>query len=207
MPPTLVCDFDGTLAVHDIGDVLCARFADASWLEAERGWQEGRLTLPEAQRQMWASVQVDEPTLVQAALEVGALRSGADELFEAAARGQIELVIASGGFENYIRPLLGVRLDHVKALHARFVFTENGPKPAFPLERFARPPYAICKKAVVEAHQASIFCGDGSSDRSVADTGVQLFAVRDSLLERFCNEMGRSCVPFDDFRDVLSQIC
>lgn len=205
--PTLVCDFDGTLALEDLGDALCARFADPSWREHEAAWHEGRLSLPEAQRRMWATVRADAETLREAAMELGALRPGADALFEAARRGDIELVIASGGFDLYVEPLLGGRRALVSALYCNHLEpSSDGAVPHFPHAELAKGPYAICKAEVVRRHRAAHFCGDGSSDRSVTDTEVTIHAVRGSLLETWCNERGHACVPFDDFQQVLARI-
>ena len=65
--PVWVVDFDGTLALHDVGDELCDSFADPAWRDVGAAWRRGELTLPEAQRRMWASVRVDRETMVRRA--------------------------------------------------------------------------------------------------------------------------------------------
>ena len=156
---------------------------------------------------MWATVRTTPEDLASAALELGELRAGADELFAAAAAGALRLVIASGGFETYIRPILGERLRHVHRLYASELHpTMDGTGITFRHPELSAGPYAICKAKAVEATDATAFCGDGSSDRSVVQTNVQLFVVRGSLLERSCNDVGRERIPFDDFRTVLDAV-
>ena len=205
-PPTLVVDFDGTLARVDIGDALCDTFADPNWRLAAEAWRRGDLSLPDAQRIMWSTVRVSREELLARAMEVGELREGADALFEAAERGLIRLVIASGGFGLYIEALLGeARLKLLSAAYYNHLeCARDGARVSFPHAELADGPYAICKARVVRKHRAAAFCGDGSSDRSVMGAVPMLFAVRGSLLDRYCNEHSARCVSVDDFHQVLA---
>tara|TARA_B100001750_G_scaffold193842_2_gene164974 strand:+ start:2344 stop:3000 length:657 start_codon:yes stop_codon:yes gene_type:complete len=202
--PVWVVDFDGTLALHDVGDELCDSFADPAWRDVGAAWRRGELTLPEAQRRMWASVRVDRETMVRRAREVGALRPGAESLFAAARRGEVRLVLASGGFDLYVEAILGDRLELFEAVYVNHLEPgPAGPALSFPHTEVAAGPYAVCKAAVVRRHGAEAFFGDGSSDRSVAGQVPRLHVVRGSLLERVCNEQGHPCIPFESFDEVL----
>ncbi len=203
----MVVDFDGTLALHDVGDELCETFAEPGWRSVGAAWRRGELSLPEAQRRMWASVRADDATLVGRAREVGELREGAERLFDAARRGALRLVLASGGFGLYVEAILGERLSVFDAVYYNGLEPgADGPRLTFPHLELARGPYAICKAAVCDRHQAQTFCGDGSSDRSVAGAVPTVFAVRGSLLSLHCNERGIPCVPFTTFDEVLDHL-
>jgi len=205
--PTMVVDFDGTLAIHDVGDELCETFAEPGWRSVGAAWRRGELSLPDAQRRMWATVRADAAELVDRAMEVGALRDGAERLFDAARRGDVRLVLASGGFGLYVEAILGDRLSLFEAAYYnRLEPGPDGPRLSFPHQQLARGPYAICKAAVCARHRASTFCGDGSSDRSVAGHVPTVFAVRESLLSLHCNERGIPCVPFTTFDEVLAHL-
>lgn len=205
--PTIVVDFDGTLAIHDVGDELCDTFADPSWRAVGAAWRRGELSLPAAQRRMWASVRADRAALEARSREVGELRPGADALFAAAERGAVRLVLASAGFDLYVEAILGDRLALFEAAYVNGLEPgPEGPTLAFPHRELARDPYAICKAAVCERHGATAFAGDGSSDRSVAGRAPLVFAVRDSLLALHCNERGLPCVPFTTFDEVLERL-
>ncbi len=209
-PPLLICDFDGTLTRVDVGDALCERFADPSWRDVDAQWLRGEISLPEAQRRMWATVRATTAELVREARRVGSLRPGADDVLAAAADGRIELVIASGGFDLYIGALLGDRAAAVSAMyHNRLVPREGGVEPAF-REDLSCERCAVCKGRVVHAHRDDrrrvAFCGDGSSDRCAAGVAPELFAVRGSTLARHCERRGVPHVPFDDLGTVLSAL-
>ncbi len=50
----LVLDFDGTVATRDIGDEVCDRFAPPEWRDFDHLWVKNEISLPEAQKKMWA---------------------------------------------------------------------------------------------------------------------------------------------------------
>lgn len=206
--PILVCDFDGTLTDVDVGDALCSRFAPPAWEELDQRWLRGEVALPEAQRQMWGMVRAGIEQLVDEAHRVGRLRTGAEQLFDAAEAGHIELVIASGGFDVYIDALLGARRSAVDAMYCnRLVAHGCGVRPEFPHGDLACGRCAVCKGRVVSrmlgAGRRVAFCGDGSSDRCAADVCEEVYAVRGGILQRYCQTAGRPHVPFDDLRTVV----
>ena len=205
MIPRLVCDFDGTLAVQDLGDAICAHFRDPNWVEVRDQWREGKLTLPQAQDRMWSTVRTSADELRAFIAQVAQLRDGVDALFAAVAEHKLELVIASGGFDFYIEQLLGDRLEGIPVYCNRLLPSPQGARVEFPHVEFARAPFAIDKARVLEKHPGA-FAGDGRSDRSVIDTDAPLFVVQNSTLHRLSNAAGRSCVPFTDFREIVAML-
>jgi 2-hydroxy-3-keto-5-methylthiopentenyl-1-phosphate phosphatase len=206
--PIVVTDFDGTLAVEDVGDALCDRFAPASWRDFDRRFVSGELSLPAAQRGMWSLVQATAAELRAHALEIGTLRAGATELFEAARTGRIELVIASGGFDFYIRELLSEQLPHVRAVYYNnLAVTELGLQLEFPHADLACARCAVCKGKALRKHldndRRVLFCGDGTSDRCAVGVAPELYAVAGSELARYCREQGAPYHEFEDYREVL----
>lgn len=205
-PPVLICDFDGTLTTVDVGDALCERFAPPEWREVDEQWLRGELSLPEAQRRMWSMVRARPEDLVGHAREVGGFREGAEELFEAAASGECELIIASGGFDLYIDALLGDRVEAVRAkYHNRLVPSEGGVRPVF-AEDLGCERCAVCKGGVVRRHlepgRRLMFVGDGSSDRCAAGVAPELFAVAGGRLAEHCAERGIDHVTIEDLDSV-----
>jgi len=203
--PTLVVDFDGTLARDDVGDALCDRFAPRGWEAAGEAWRRGELTLPEAQRRMWSRVRANPATLRNAARDYS-LRDGAERLLAAARAGELELILASGGFRLYIEEILGPDLEVFTAVYCNELVADGeGVRPEFPLTELAAPPYAICKARVLARHPGA-FAGDGSSDRSAVDAAASVFTVRGSLLEAHCNDRGVPHVSFESFDTVLDRL-
>src|SRR5437016_12740704 len=107
----LVLDFDGTLTTTDLGDDLCDRFAPPAWRDIDAEWVRNEISLPEAQRRMWALARCSREEAVAFGREVGELRAGLDGFLDSAARAGARLWLASGGFDFYIEAILGERLS------------------------------------------------------------------------------------------------
>lgn len=207
--PVVVLDFDGTVTQKDIGDEICDRFAPPAWRDIDAAWVRNELSLPEAQRRMWALARAGRDEAIAYARQIGALRPGLDALLRAARDAGASLWLASGGFDFYIEALLGERL----ALFERRYF--NGARfydgriaVDFPHAELACGRCAVCKGKVCDAARAggrpTVFIGDGASDRCAIGRADRIFAVRGSLLARACAERGVAHVAFDDFGEVAA---
>ena len=203
--PSLVLDFDGTLTQVDVGDALCARFADPSWLEIDHRYARGELSLPEAQRQMWALFRASRERARAYALEVGVLRPGVDALLERARAKGYAIRLASGGFDFYIEAILGNRLEHFTSVHCNSArFTGETMEPIF-AEGLACARCAVCKGEVLSrAGAQSIFVGDGHSDTCAIGKASRLFAVRGGRLHRAAEEHGAKVTAFEDLAEVAA---
>lgn len=209
--PVLICDFDGTLTTKDLGDALCERFADPSWQAIDEAWVRREISLPEAQRRIWSLVSAPLDALRAHALEVGAFRDGADAVFDAATQGAIDLVIASGGFDLYIDPLLGERRSAVQAVYCNYLHPGDGhPVPRFAPAELGCPSCAVCKAEVIRHHRNAgapiVFCGNGSSDRCAAGVADLTFAVQGDALDRHCRAHGIDAIAFESFSEVLTTL-
>lgn len=215
---TLILDFDGTVTTEDIGDRVCGRFAAPQWLDIDRRWVRGELSLPEAQRQMWALCQCDRAAAVSYAQEVGQLRPGLDVLLDASRASGAALWLASGGFDFYIEPLLGPRrlLALSRRYYNRAHFESGEVRVEFPFldSALSCERCAVCKGRVCQAARADgeavVFIGDGYSDRCVFDHASpavdRVFAVRGAALERLARERGLPVTPFADLAEVAQAL-
>ncbi len=213
-PAAIVFDFDGTAVTLDIGDEICRRFADPSWVDWDRAWERGELPLVEVQRRVWPLVRCGADALAAWLAETVRFRAGFRELVEEARARAVPVVIASQGFDLYIRPALatlgpaaaGIRLY---ANHADLV--DGAVAVDFPHhERFGCERCALCKARVVEALRAGgrrvAFFGDGTSDRCVAGRADRLYAVEGEPLARLCRERGVPVRPFRTFAEVRDDV-
>ena len=209
--PVVVLDFDGTVTQKDIGDEICDRFAPPAWRDIDAAWVRNEISLPEAQRLMWGLARAERPEALAYARQVGHLRPGLDGLFAAARQAGAALWLASGGFDFYIEALLGARLGAFERSYFNATrFVEGRIEVDFPHGGLACGRCAVCKGKVCDAARATgrptIFVGDGSSDRCAIGRADRIFAVRDSLLARTCEERGCAHVPFDDFAEVAAAL-
>jgi 2,3-diketo-5-methylthio-1-phosphopentane phosphatase len=207
----LVLDFDGTVTERDIGDEICDRFAPPAWRDFDAAWVRNEISLPEAQRRMWSLARCQEGEALAYARERGRLRPGLDALLDEVTRVGGASWLASGGFDFYIRAILGERLGRFERVFcngARFI--DGGVQVEFPYDRLACGRCAVCKGKVCEAaHDAGarvVFVGDGASDRCAIERADVLCAVEGSLLARTCEERRVPYVAFRDLADVVDAI-
>lgn len=212
-PRALILDFDGTIALQDVGDVLCDRFAPPTWRDIDAAWERRELSLPAAQRLMWEMARATLDDIHRFLEEAGALRPGFGALLDRAEATGTRLVLASGGFDLYIRALLGADLDRFEAtwfstmtvvgdrVHLDFPH-EGGP--------LACPECAVCKGRVcrrfLDQGCEVVFVGDGTSDRCAIGVADRLYAVRDSKLAAYCEEAAAAYVPFDSFAEIAAAL-
>ena len=211
MSTVLVLDFDGTVTTRDIGDEVCDRFAPPAWRDIDAQWVRNEISLPEAQRRMWALARCSREEAVAFGREVGHLRPGLDGFLEAAAGAGARLWLASGGFDFYIEALLGPRLGAFERSYFNATrFVDGRIEVDFPHAELACGRCAVCKGRVCDAARATgrptIFIGDGSSDRCAIGRADRLFAVRGSLLARACDQRGADYVPFDDLGEIAATL-
>jgi 2,3-diketo-5-methylthio-1-phosphopentane phosphatase len=211
-PLICVLDFDGTVTKKDIGDEICDRFAPPSWRDIDAAWIRNELSLPEAQRRMWALARARREEAIDYARRVGQEREGLETLLARVTNAGGAVWLASGGFDFYIEALLGDRLRRFQRTfmnRATFVDSDDGGRieVAFPHGReLACDRCAVCKGAVCTLAQREaarvIFVGDGSSDRCALGRADRVWAVEGGILERHARAVGAAVTAFTRFDEI-----
>jgi len=210
-PLVLILDFDGTVTDKDIGDEVCDRFADPGWKAIDDAWVRNEISLPEAQRQMWALARASREEAVAYAREVGHRRPGLPLLLDEVARQGGETWLASGGFDFYVEALLG---DEAQRFSRRYYnsthFVDGRIEVGFPHTAFACERCAVCKGKVCDEARAVarrvVFVGDGSSDRCAVGRCDALFAVTGGILDRHCAALGADVMRFATLDEVAQAL-
>ena len=202
-----VCDFDGTVALEDVGSRFFRTFTTdpAAWRKIIDAWYAGTMGGREVLARECALVDVDEPRLDAFVRGHGLDPAFAPFVAAAHAAGD-EVTIASDGLLLYIRRLLdahGLARVPARANDARFIAGRLVPT-------FGTPPgegcgaCGTCKGAVLEAlapaHARIVFVGDGLSARCAAPRADVVYAQGDLMV--FCLTAGIAARPFDTFADV-----
>jgi 2-hydroxy-3-keto-5-methylthiopentenyl-1-phosphate phosphatase len=211
LPLVLVIDFDGTVTDKDIGDELCERFAPPEWKAIDDAWVRNEITLPEAQRRMWALCRAERAEAIEHARAVGHRRPGLAGLLSAVNRLGGEVWLASGGFDFYVEALLG---EEGSAFARRYYngtrFADGGVEVSFPHTELHCDRCAVCKGKVCDLARTVadrvIFVGDGSSDRCVVGHCDEIFAVRGGILDRHCASVGAAATRFSSLDEVAGDL-
>lgn len=207
----LVCDFDGTITTRDLGDQLALRYGDPeAFRRAEQALRAGGLTLRDILRNLFEIIDATPEQIAEAAVEIAEVRPGFTELVAACERAQIPFVLASGGLDLYIDPVLRKVLppSHDAYVERRYNLgkpREDGLDVIFPIQGGCGD-CGSCKAVVVEELRGRglgqvVAIGDGISDHCLLTSADVTFA-RDSLLAE-AKRRGIEALPWEDFHDVL----
>jgi 2-hydroxy-3-keto-5-methylthiopentenyl-1-phosphate phosphatase len=202
-PLAVVCDFDGTATLFDIGDEISKHFGGASHWEAETArFRRGELDTRGIIKAIYAKVVAPEEEVLAFAARAARLRPGFDDLVAACRDRNVPFVLASGGLRQYIEAVLAAHLPadlraNVRVIANEGVFGPHALSVRFPTEETARAlgcsACGSCKRvAVAEVRKLGaqhVFgVGDGFADRCLAQCADSLWAREGSYLHRWCVE-------------------
>lgn len=209
-PTALVLDFDGTMVLRDIGDEVMDRFGPPGWRALDKLLGEGKISLLDMQRRLWPEVRGREDAILAWIDERAELRPGLEGLLARAAAGEARVVVASGGFDFYIRRVLarlGRVAEGIEVIANRGAFRDGALVVDFPHAAASCGRCSVCKGWAIGRLAAegfrTVFCGDGGSDCCAAGRADALFAVAGSRLARYCAAQGAAHTPFTSFEEVL----
>lgn len=203
--PAVLADFDGTVCPTDVGNAVCARFAEGDWRALDDAAYAGRVSLRDAIGAQTRMLRASPAEMVDYVLE----RFTVDPTFPALVRrardAGAQVTVVSDGLGFYVRPMLdAVGLGDVPVLANVLETTADGPRLAHP---HAHPRCAGCgtckAQAVLSARKTAewtVFVGDGMTDRYGALFADVVFAK--GRLAELCSRAGVRYVPWTDFDDV-----
>jgi 2-hydroxy-3-keto-5-methylthiopentenyl-1-phosphate phosphatase len=211
----VVCDFDDTATVGDLGDRVSIRFAGrATWERAQAEFREGGMTFSELLRRVFAPITAGPGEIAAFAREAVAFRPGFERFLGACRDVGIPFVLCSAGLDVYIHPVLERLAPELRA-HLRVRCNEArcselGLEVAFHGDGAHEGcgGCGFCKGTVVEALRREgrrvLFIGDGRSDRCGARAADRVFARRS--LAAWCAEVGLAHERFESFDEVLAAL-
>lgn len=200
----LLCDFDGTITEHDIGQELLKKYSTVDWEELEKPFARGEIGVLENMQSQFEHVPQKASELVAYARSVGGVRPGWTELVDWCRSRSIQLAVLSGGLDFYVKALLP-RKDEVVVHCLAATHTGHGWQVAVPDGLDAAVEF---KEAVIQRYRAEGFTvwlvGNGSSDRAAARTADRVWALEPLL--SWCREHGIEAEPFESFHDLRKQL-
>jgi 2-hydroxy-3-keto-5-methylthiopentenyl-1-phosphate phosphatase len=213
-PWAVVCDFDGTATVDDVGDLVSIRFAGRdAWQRAEDDYKTGAFTFGELLKRIFAPITATSEEIAAFARGAAVLRPGFERFVGACRDAEVPFVICSAGLDLYIGPVLERLAPELRA-HVEVRCNEGRCSPEGLAVRFhgngahgGCGSCGFCKRTVVEELRARghrvAFLGDGSGDRCGAQAADAVFARRRlaewCAAEKLCHER------FETFDDVAAR--
>jgi 2-hydroxy-3-keto-5-methylthiopentenyl-1-phosphate phosphatase len=209
----VVCDFDGTATLLDVGDEISRHFCGPEYLALQKKlFHEGKLTTRAIIQSIYAPVRAAEAEVVAFALRTAQLRPGFVELVAAARDRGAPFYLASGGLRQYVEAVVASRLPpdlraHVQVRANEATFSPGGLRVSYPGDAESRAAgcevCGSCKRvAIAEARRSGaayvLGIGDGFADRCLVQFADRTFAREDSYLHRYCQDQGLDCTPFTE---------
>ena len=204
---TILCDFDGTIAVEDVIDSLLDRYGRPGWRELERDWRAGRIGSRECMTGQVALLDMSREELDRHLS--GLWIDHAFPAFAAKARELgLPLRIVSDGLDYAIERILArYDLDDLPlaANHLRPATAPRRWQLSSPFQA-AGCRSGTCKCGGVEQARAggarTLLIGDGASDFCAAERVDFVFA-KHRLIEH-CRASGIPYRPITGFEDALA---
>ncbi len=210
MKRLILCDFDGTISLRDMGYALVTRFASDDWKAIDRDFREGKIGSREAYFRIAKILKGDQEVIFGFIQENSNIDPHFISFYQYCQEKDIDIKIVSDGLDFYIKTVL--QIHHLSdipfyANHTYFQ-KEEGVKVSFPYSNEECGLCGTCKKALVQTHRKTydsiIFIGNGISDRCAAREADFVFA-KDSLYG-FCIDQDITCHFFEDFGEILSDL-
>ena len=205
----IFCDFDGTVAVKDVGNELFRAFATNAWEEAVEAWKKGEITSKECLERECAVTTVTREQLIAFCAENPIDPTFAHFANFCRKRGY-PLEILSDGMDFYIQEILrreGLEWVPVKSNHLVFVDAHHI-RPEFPYWEHTCGVCANCKgyhlRHARNGESILVYVGDGLSDRCGVLEADVIFAKDD--LVQFCRENQLPFLEYQNFDDVLGKL-
>ena len=216
VPPAVICDFDDTIAVENVAELLLEHFSeDGIWRQLKRRSREKLLPFKEYQEQAFILTKASMEAMQAVVKEQATLRPHFRELWRYCRERDIPMAIVTVGLDFYVDALLEREgLKEVPRYAAKARFTPQGMtfEYPYPWDGSGTLPQDIClqwgncKCSVLAKYKRKghsiLYVGDGRSDFCPASMADHIFAR--SQLAELCRQNGVLYTEFQDFQDVLN---
>jgi len=210
MKQLILCDFDGTISVQDMGYVLVTQFASSEWESIDRDFRERKIGSKEAYSRIAKILSGDEPTILRFIQEHSHIDPSFPTFYEYCHEKGIDIKIVSDGLDFYIKKIL--EIHHLSEIPFYANCTQflrgNGIEISFPHSEEECGLCGTCKKKLIQKHRKDydsiFFVGNGLSDRCAAQEADFVFAK--DFLYNYCTEQDISCHFFNYFHEILGDL-
>ncbi len=207
----VICDFDGTTAINDVGNLLFRTFADTRCYDIVQSWKDGRINSKQCLQQECSIARVNRSQLQDFA-DTQKLDPTFSEFVIFCQQLNIEVEIASDGLDYYINRILDNHYlgNKVAAKANALIFEEpDCIRPEFPYFAKGCRQCGNCKGYHVneakKTHDKVVYIGDGMSDRCGARAADVVFAKRGRELIDYCKEHDIAHREYDDFSEIMHE--
>lgn len=210
MKKLILCDFDGTISIRDMGYALVSRFCTGDWKAIDRDVCEGKIGSKEAYHRIAKILGGDKKGILDFIRKHSDIDPFFISFYRYCRKKNIEVKIVSDGLDFYIKTIL--EINHLSEIPFYANMSQwrggEGIDLSFPYSNENCGLCGTCKKKLVQTHRKEydciLFVGNGFSDRCAAKEADLAFA-KDSLYT-YCIDQDIPCHFFQNFGDILSDL-
>jgi len=202
----VLCDFDGTASMVDVGNELLDRFTGDGWEEIDRDYCEGRIGSRAAYARIAPLFMGDRDRMLAYVFEKAALDPYFIDFHDYCRRAGMDFKILSDGLDFYIEAILKKSgLAEIEYFANSVTFQDNGglsiefPQPSPDCGKCGN-----CKSGIVARYRPLydriVYIGDSYSDVCPAKQADLVFAK--NILYEKCSGNGTPCVRYRHFDDI-----
>ena len=130
-PAIVFCDFDGTVTLGDVTDVLLEKLADPQWIEIEERWVNGDLDDCECMAQQVSLIRGDWQKITEVIDEIK-IDPNFKSFVSLCKKANILVYIGSNGLDRVIEYVLAKENIEIDGYWAYHLLEENGWALKFP---------------------------------------------------------------------------
>jgi len=204
----ILCDFDGTITLQDVTNLIWDHFIGPSWRDdLLSSYKRGHISHLKIMVDGYKLVRAPRQTLLDFVRPQVRFRAGFEALRARCDAMHWPLAVVSGGLDFYIEDFLpkGIPFYSYKAvLNEHWEVSDPPDIKKDEAEDFKVHVMRLLKKQ--HRKEKVVFIGDGRNDFPVAKLADRVFAVKGSTLARLCGERGVACEEFEDFETLAKSL-
>jgi 2-hydroxy-3-keto-5-methylthiopentenyl-1-phosphate phosphatase len=210
MKTLVLCDFDGTISIRDMGYDLLNRFSSGDWEAIDRDFREGKIGSKEAYSRIAKILKGDEKAVLSFIQKHSDIDPYFTSFYQYCRERNIDVKIISDGLDFYIKTILETHHLSEIPFYANCGHFLKGKRMDLSFPHFNEECglCGTCKKSLVQIHRKAydsiLVIGNGISDRCAAREADFVFA-KDTLYT-YCIDQDIICHFFENFRDILGDL-
>ncbi len=210
MRQLILCDFDGTISIRDMGYELLNRFSSGDWEAIDRDFRDGKIGSKDAYSRISKILKGDDKAILNFIQKHSDIDPYFTSFCQYCRERNVDVKIISDGLDFYIRTIL--EIHHLSEIpfyaNCSHLSGEKGMGLSFPHSNEECGLCGTCKKRLVQIHRKAydsiLFIGNGLSDRCAAREADFVFA-KDALYTH-CIDQDITCHFFENFYDIHADL-
>jgi 2-hydroxy-3-keto-5-methylthiopentenyl-1-phosphate phosphatase len=203
----VLSDFDGTITIGGVMDLIYTKFAEPSCWELVERWIRGEITTPQEIQGCFSSMKATREEM-ESILDSVQIDPSFPEFVQFCQKQKYPLAVLSDGLKWYISYILNrFRIDGLQIYANEINFLPDGYQITTPYFDPITPKRGVSKPRIIEKFKSDgykvIFIGDGLSDIEAVHVADVIYA-RDELLN-YCVRKNVPATGFSDMRELISK--